>query len=384
MGKQRVKMGRKYIRNKTKFAGIYYYETETNGKADKTYYIRYKDENGKDRELKIGKFSEGVRESYCNAKRNEIITKIRLGEDLPKVANKNNRITLILDDISKQYFEYREVHHNLKSKQNEEYRYNIHIKPKFGKMFLNSISIQDIEKLQREKLKTLAPKTVNHILTLFSTIFNHAINNEIYNGTNPLVKVKRLKINNKRERFLNPMEIQKLLDEVRDNELLYLFCLISFSTGGRATTIINIQKKHINLEQRMITLTDFKNNTTYTGFITENIVTMLKDKLKSLSINDYIFQINHKKVQLTQIQKRLKPILDELFNQGLDRLDSKNRVVIHTFRHSFASNLAIKGTPIYTIQKLLNHKDINMTLRYAKLSPDSGKDMVDIIMNEII
>ncbi len=80
----------------------------------------------------------------------------------------------------------------------------------------------------------------------------------------------------------------------------------------------------------------------------------------------------------------MKPILDNLFNNGLEPGDSKNRVVIHTFRHSFASNLAIKGTPIYTIQKLLNHKDINMTLRYAKLSPDSGRDMVNSIMNGIL
>lgn len=377
-------MGKAYIRIKTKFAGVYYINTITNNKPDKTYYIRYKDENSKDKELKIGKYSEGIRENYCNTKRNEITTKIRLGEDLPKVAARNNNTTLILDDISTQYFEYREVHHNKKSKMNEEYRYNTHIKPKFGKMYLNTISGQDIEKLQREKIKTLAPKTVNHILTLFSTIFNYSINKDLYKGINPLNKIKRLKINNRRERFLALNEIQLLLDEVRDNELLYLFCLISFSTGARATTVLNIQKKQINIEQRNITLIDFKNGTNYTGFITKEIVTILNEKLKSYSVNDYIFQINHSKAKLREVQKRIKPILDELFNEGLERNDSKNRVVIHTFRHSFASNLAIKGTPIYTIQKLLNHKDINMTLRYAKLSPNSGKDMVDVIMKDIL
>ena len=50
--------------------------------------------------------------------------------------------------------------------------------------------------------------------------------------------------------------------------------------------------------------------------------------------------------------------------------------LIHTLRHTFASHLAINGTPIFTIQKLMNHKDIKMTLRYAKLSPDSGRDAV--------
>ena len=182
-----------------------------------------------------------------------------------------------------------------------------------------------------------------------------------------------MKIDNQRERYLNTDEIKILIDTVRENELIYLFCLLGLSTGGRATTIINIQKKHIDLTNRNITLKDYKNNTTYKGFITQDITNILEPKLLSLNANDYILQINNKQISISQIQKRLKPILDHLFNQELELNDSKNRTVIHTLRHSFASNLAIKGTPIFTIQKLMNHKDINMTLRYAKLAPDSGK-----------
>ncbi|WP_216358491.1 tyrosine-type recombinase/integrase [Helicobacter sp. 13S00401-1] len=46
-------------------------------------------------------------------------------------------------------------------------------------------------------------------------------------------------------------------------------------------------------------------------------------------------------------------------------------------RHTFASHLAIKGTPIQIIQKLLNHKDIKKTMRYAHLLPTSGKEWVE-------
>jgi integrase len=62
----------------------------------------------------------------------------------------------------------------------------------------------------------------------------------------------------------------------------------------------------------------------------------------------------------------------QLFNSELDTKDTKNRLVIHSLRHTFASHLAINETPIFTIQKLMNHKDIKMTMRYAKLAPDSG------------
>jgi integrase len=51
----------------------------------------------------------------------------------------------------------------------------------------------------------------------------------------------------------------------------------------------------------------------------------------------------------------------------------------YTIRHTFASWLAIKGTPIRTIQELLGHKDLRMTLRYAHLSPAHLAEAVETI-----
>ncbi|PRM87508.1 hypothetical protein CJ671_09950 [Aliarcobacter cryaerophilus] len=89
---------------------------------------------------------------------------------------------------------------------------------------------------------------------------------------------------------------------------------------------------------------------------------------KHLEPNDKIFK--------TTQEVKARTILNDLFNIGIDLEDRKNKVVIHTLRHTFASHLAINGTPIFTIQKLMNHKDIKMTLRYAKLSPDSGREAI--------
>ena len=75
----------------------------------------------------------------------------------------------------------------------------------------------------------------------------------------------------------------------------------------------------------------------------------------------------------------MRPIYNELFNSDLDLMDAKNRVVNHTLRHTFASHLAIKGVSLFTIQKLLNHKDIKMTLRYMKLSEEGKVTAVEKI-----
>lgn len=56
-------------RHTTNLTGVIYRDSITNGKPDKVYYIRYKDKNKKTIELKIGKYSEGIREAYCNQKR---------------------------------------------------------------------------------------------------------------------------------------------------------------------------------------------------------------------------------------------------------------------------------------------------------------------------
>jgi len=49
----------------------------------------------------------------------------------------------------------------------------------------------------------------------------------------------------------------------------------------------------------------------------------------------------------------------------------------HDLRHTFASHLVMSGCDIRTVQKLLGHKTIEMTMRYSHPSKDHLKNAVN-------
>jgi hypothetical protein len=89
--------------------GIFYKSiiNENNKEIDKIYLIRYR-ENDNDKLKTIGKYSQGIRINYCKQIRNEIITKLRLGETPPIIAQKKQKEIVKLDYFADIYFKEKE------------------------------------------------------------------------------------------------------------------------------------------------------------------------------------------------------------------------------------------------------------------------------------
>jgi site-specific recombinase XerD len=51
----------------------------------------------------------------------------------------------------------------------------------------------------------------------------------------------------------------------------------------------------------------------------------------------------------------------------------------HDLRHTFATRLVQQGVDIYKVSKLLGHKDISTTQRYAHHYPESLRDGVEVL-----
>jgi len=362
-----------------KFAGVYHRLLRD---KSKTYHITYKNPISKKTErLTIGNSKQGINEAYAHQKRNEIISKLRFGDDpnIPILRIKQTQTTL--DDLAENYFKDLLSQRNNKSTKSAKAKYDGHISPILGTVPHTQLSKDHAKKLQRSLMaKKYANQTVNGIIELLSRVVNYNIKNDLINGSNPFFGLKKLKVDGERKRYLNKEEIQKLLEETKKDKVLHLFTLLSLSLGARLNGILTIQKKDIDLKKGIVIIKDHKSNETYQGAIKDNVKEPLEETLKELNNNDYVISYNHGQLSDDKrIQRKLKPILDKLFNQGIEKEDTLNRVVVHTLRHTFASLLAINDTSIYKIMKYMNHKDIKMTMRYAKLAPNSMQDDINTL-----
>lgn len=371
-------------RKKTKYLGVYQRESLERvfrGKPDVCFDITYKLDGRKVWE-KIGWLSEGYTAKLASDIRGDRMQAKRHGKELPKQKKKAPR----LSDFWTKYEAWAKQNKNREGSDDIS-RYNCYIKDRFENRRLDSISPFDLERMKNDLLKKdYSPATVKHCLVLIRQIYNKAAAWGVYQGPNPIRGVKMPSIQNQRTRFLSVEEANILLTELKRNpwnkdgytELkdpqLHDMALISLHTGARAGELFGLTGNDIDIEHALIALRDTKNKETRYAPMTKDVKAILKRRCPTHT-NDLVF-VDTKGNKIKEISNAFGRVVDRLkFNEGVT--DPRQKVVFHTLRHTFASWLAIQGTPLYTIARLMGHKSISMSERYSHLSPDHKRDAVN-------
>ena len=67
------------------------------------------------------------------------------------------------------------------------------------------------------------------------------------------------------------------------------------------------------------------------------------------------------------------------FLKTICRLANLRPITWHVLRHTFASHLVMRGAALKTVQELLGHATIDMTMRYSHLSPEVKREAVVLL-----
>ena len=387
------------IYNKTKYPGVRYKEVDTRqhkGKADSYFLIRYGRE-GQTINEGVGFKSEGIDAKYASAERAEIVKNIRLGTGCQSLKEKREleskrkadelarketqkRENMPFDKLAIKYVEWAKG--EKKSWKNDQSLYLNHIKPALGNVPIKDISMIHLEKLKRNLQtkkgrygKKLSDATIKHCLVLVRQMFNRAISWRMYQGTNPVTATARenrkfLKTaDNKRVRFLSREEADHLLGELKSRSRpLHDICQLSLYTGMRMGEIFNLNWNDVDVEHGRISIKDTKSGESRSAHITHPLAKLFQQiKKNAPAAKGLIFEDRNGR-KIREISNVFDRVTEKL-GLNKDVTDRRDKVVAHTLRHTFASWLAMQGEPIITIQKLMGHSSLEMTLRYAHLSP---------------
>ena len=368
----------KRIKSK-KYTGVYYREL-VNG--DRVFEFTYKDLEGKKKWLKVGLQSQNINEAYANRKRVETINKLKLDGDEPDFIKKRKAVKkIVLNTVANKYFADYESRAKPNIFKESLYKYKNKIEPYFGKTPVDEITKDDIKKWLQGFKKDYKQASINSYHATFKAVFNYGINEfkELEAVTNSLRKISIRDPENERERVLSTNEINHLFECLIHKPKAYLYVSVALGTGARPQAIITTQKKDFDIANRTLTFPALKKGKRYPVPLIGSLYKQLLEATKELSADDYIFHPDNPKTITTKpityegIKGQIQPLLDELFNQGLESNDRKHRVTFYTFRHTFATHLVKNSNVnILDVKKLMSHSKLQMTERYAKVELHEG------------
>ena len=240
------------------------------------------------------------------------------------------------------------------------------LKSFFAGKYLHEITPLLVEQFKIQRSKEVSPATTNRALSCLRSMFNRAIAWGKFKGVNPVKGVRFFKENNTRIRYLEKEEIIKLLKCCRGH--LKPIVILALNTGMRKGEILNLKWRDIDFKRGIIYLLKTKNNERREIPMNETVKTALI-RVRKHPDSPYVF-----------CGKDGKPFSDirTSFSNALKKVGIKD-FRFHDLRHTFASHLVMSGVDLNTVRELLGHKSIEMTLRYAHLSPDHKKRAVDIL-----
>lgn len=267
---------------------------------------------------------------------------------------------------------------------------------------ITEITANDVDKFRNKRiLSGVAPATVNRDVAALSGVLSHWVKSN-KGSAHPLAELEALDVaDDETIRYLTPDENKRLRQALIDRDTLAAterlsankwradrgrelmpeikgYCdhmtpmvLLSLNTGMRQGELFSLAWESVDLSLKTITVLASHSKGNNTRMIPLNaealavLTTIKPDPAKGLVFKSPVTggRFNNVKKAWAEITKAA----------GIPDLRW------HDLRHDFASQLVMKGAPLFTVQKLMGHANSRMTQRYAKLAPSTLADAVNLL-----
>ncbi len=238
------------------------------------------------------------------------------------------------------------------------------IRETFGTRTAESVTPQEIERWfsaqNADREKKWRPATFNRYKALFSLVYRLGINNGKVKS-NPARLVNARRENNVRDRFLLPHEENALRVIIEKNWPGRLPELeIAIHTGMRRAEQYNAEWSWVDFENCILTVPRSKHGEKRRVYLNDAALAALQMLWQFSKGKGRVFAHLYD-------SERTKGAR-EWFERAVREAGITN-FRWHDLRHTFGSRLVMRGVDIRTVQELMGHKTISVTLRYAHLAP---------------
>jgi integrase len=278
-------------------------------------------------------------------------------------------------DFSWQWFEqYVKVNNKPSEQYGKEKILRSSLVPFFGAMPLDQITSERIERYKTDQMaKGVSRKTINNRLTVLGKCLNCA--NEWHGA--PVPRIRLLKCDPPKTDYLTPVECEMLLEHAGGE--MRTMILLALRTGMRQGEIRGLQWSSIDWQTRIITVR-------HSWYDTKQVLVSPKsNRERHIPFNAEIYRLleqSKKKSGFVFLSPYGEPFTCHRFNYDLEKICNKagiRKIGWHVLRHTFATELAMKGTPLHLVQALLGHSTISTTMRYSHVAPSALRAAIDLL-----
>lgn len=261
-------------------------------------------------------------------------------------------------------------------------RYNRHILPYWNEYDMETIKFKDILDYRRHlSIQNLSPQSIKHCLTLLRSTLRRSAQLEVFNAKIPHFEMP--KIDNRRMRFLSEDEVQKLLFALRiESELWHDITLFALNTGMRAGEIFSLKRTNVNLVQNNIIIYKCKNACARIIPLNQITFELVEKYLQKQTAYLFCKPLSPEKM-ITEVSSTFRRIVTST-DLNINISNTRDKIVFHSLRHTFASWLVQHGVPLIVVSNLLGHKSLQMTMHYSHLAPENDIKAINFISDTLL